>query len=278
MFRRVLVATDLSDNAATALAAARRLAPDAALRLVHVAPAGSGLHALGDDLAPFADVLRRTADDARTALQDLARSAGAEVAVLTGSVAAEIAADASSWGADLVVVGARGHSRVRDLLLGSVARAVLRRVKTSVLVVRSDAPVRVVAAGTDFSEPAAKALAAARALAEAAGASLVLFHAADPAIWGEAEGVRARAPAGARDRTAVEAALRRRVEAMLPPGARAVVESGRPVETGALVARDVGADLLVLGDHGPGAMERALLGSVAEGLAERAPCSVLVAR
>lgn len=283
VFRRVLVGTDLSECAAAALAFARRLAPGAAFRLVHVVPSASALGVMGDDLVPLENAMRRTAEDARIVLEEVARrlGPGTEIAVPAGGVAAELAREAQEWGADLVVVGARGHSKVHDLLLGSVARTVVRRVRGNVLVVRADVPVKVVAAGTDLSEPADKAVETARGLANAHGAALVVFHAADSAMWGEAEGVRARAPPEARNEEAVEAVLRGRVEKRLAEhgvAARVVVAAGRPVETGARVVGEVAADVLVLGDHGPGAVERVFLGSVAEGLAERAPCNVLVAR
>ena len=37
-----------------------------------------------------------------------------------------------------------------------------------------------------------------------------------------------------------------------------------------------GADLVALGTHGPGLLKRALIGSVASGVARRAPCPVLL--
>lgn len=278
----MLVGSDLSPGAGSAFALAQRLAPDARFRLVHVVPSAASLGVVGSDVAALEDAVRVSTDEARAELQAVAEAAGpgVEVAVVGGSPTADLARAAEAFDADLVVVGARGHTRARDLLLGSIARGVLRRAKRSVLVARGDAAPRVIGVGTDFSPAAEKAATVAAALAHA-GTDLVLFHAADTAMWGEAENVRDRAPAGERSRAAVEAALRRRVEALAAerlPRAKVVVASGRPVETGARIARDEGMDLLVVGDHGPGRVERALIGSVAEGLAERAPCSVLVAR
>jgi nucleotide-binding universal stress UspA family protein len=54
------------------------------------------------------------------------------------------------------------------------------------------------------------------------------------------------------------------------------VRSGRPLDE--LLAAAQGADILVVGARGVGAMERLLLGSVAEGAVSRAPASVLVVR
>jgi nucleotide-binding universal stress UspA family protein len=54
------------------------------------------------------------------------------------------------------------------------------------------------------------------------------------------------------------------------------VRVGRPLEELLASARD--DDVLVVGARGVGAVERLLLGSVAEGLTARSPVPVLVAR
>src|SRR5262249_9269220 len=56
------------------------------------------------------------------------------------------------------------------------------------------------------------------------------------------------------------------------------VQRHRPVEAILEQAREDGADLIVVGSHGMGAVERFLIGSVSERVARYAHCSVLVAR
>lgn len=51
---------------------------------------------------------------------------------------------------------------------------------------------------------------------------------------------------------------------------------GDTVETILERARHVGADLIVIGSHGHGALYRALLGSISEGVLRGTPCPVLV--
>ena len=56
--------------------------------------------------------------------------------ILAGSATEVIVQEARTWGADLIVVGSHGHGRLRRLLLGSVADAVVAEAPCSVLVVR----------------------------------------------------------------------------------------------------------------------------------------------
>ncbi len=44
------------------------------------------------------------------------------------------------------------------------------------------------------------------------------------------------------------------------------------------MAEEIGADVIVVGSHGRGAIERLLLGSVSEQVVRHAPCPVLVVR
>jgi nucleotide-binding universal stress UspA family protein len=58
----------------------------------------------------------------------------------------------------------------------------------------------------------------------------------------------------------------------------AVVIEGRPAEQIVTQIRAKGIDLVVMGSHGHGRIQRLLLGSTAEQVLASAPCSVLVAR
>lgn len=85
-----------------------------------------------------------------------------------------------------------------------------------------------------------------------------------------------------------EATLRRDLQAMLDgfaeplrgagAGVTAVVRAGRPADVLIDVARELSADLIVVGNRGRGPARSALLGSVSAHLVDHAPCPVLVAR
>lgn len=60
----------------------------------------------------------------------------AEIVVREGHAAEVILAESARVGADLVVMGAHGHSAVGELLLGSVSHTVVQRCPVPVLIVR----------------------------------------------------------------------------------------------------------------------------------------------
>ena len=140
---RILMATDFSEGAERALTAAIRLAKalGAALDLVHVyaAPATNMLSPI-PGVVPMPPPDRDTLDEIQRRLDQLAertRSAGVECLTFSaiGSVADEIAAQASRIAAELIVVGTHGRTGIRRVLLGSVAEGVVRKAHRPVLVV-----------------------------------------------------------------------------------------------------------------------------------------------
>lgn len=68
--------------------------------------------------------------------------------------------------------------------------------------------------------------------------------------------------------------------AALPPGTPVDhrVETGDPAAVICTVAKEVGADVVVVGSHGKGFLSRVVLGSVSEYVTRHAPCPVLVVR
>ncbi len=74
------------------------------------------------------------AADSAARLRDAGRVIDTEVR--NGDAAGEIVAVAEQRGADLIVLGSRGRTGLRRLLLGSVARNVVSGSTASVLIVR----------------------------------------------------------------------------------------------------------------------------------------------
>jgi nucleotide-binding universal stress UspA family protein len=91
--------------------------------------------AYSKDLADAKVAHQAIADEAVDRLRTAGRDATAELR--TGDAASEVIAAAVEWKADLVVLGSRGQTGLKRILLGSVARNVLHGSAASVLVVRN---------------------------------------------------------------------------------------------------------------------------------------------
>lgn len=126
----LLVALDGSPHAQRALAHALRLCAEARceLHLCNVQPAYSPAEML---LETREDVVEHWSAASGHAVLDAARAAvadaghGAREAILNGDPAEEITRHAREIGADLVLMGTRGLSPAKELLLGSVAQKTL---------------------------------------------------------------------------------------------------------------------------------------------------------
>jgi nucleotide-binding universal stress UspA family protein len=165
--RRIVLGTDGSRDAAAGVAfvAESRLFRQATVRVIESIDAETtwwlGFPPIDGVLA--SDAYGRVAIDeeaharattaaaaARLRAAGLAASAGVRV----GSPALALVDEASAWGADLVVVGTRGHAGLKRLLLGSTARSVLQHATASVLIVRgpSGAPRQLVVSASVADE------------------------------------------------------------------------------------------------------------------------------
>jgi nucleotide-binding universal stress UspA family protein len=261
-------------------------------------PAGAKLHAvavreLGLDLGgPAYEELEAVARAAsHQALRVLARRGpGASAEVLEAPVGPAILAYARHLRARAIVVGTRGHGPLRRMVLGSASRFVVREARCPVLVVRERASrgQRVVL-GIDGSAPSLRAAAFLASLEPARGARISVIAAIEPlrlpSLGRLPSGVRATLRAEARALADEKhAAAQRRVNTAARKleaagwNVRADVREGVPLETLLARAASERADLLAVGARGTGGVRRWLLGSVAEGVLQHAPCAVLVVR
>lgn len=201
------------------------------------------------------------------------------------SPAAGISAVAAEMQARLTAVGAHGGGGLPWLPVGNVATGVVRLCETNVLVARASRTDHNgyfrIAVGTDFSASAERALEAAVELA-APGAHIDVVHCASlrPQVF---SGFGVIEPLPAPLRQALADDLRIQGEQLLARHRRegvslAVhVSSDRPPAGLAHWAETRSCDLVAVGSHGRRGVRRLVLGSVAESMLKRAPCSVLVA-
>lgn len=137
-----------------------------------------------------------------------------------------------------------------------------------------------VVAAIDFSEISDQVVDLAARIAESFSASLWLVHVAapDPDFVGYGAGPQSVRDSRARELHSEHRELQRMASEVRNRDVevQALLLQGPTVETLLDEARRLAADLLVVGSHGRGALYRALLGSVSEGLRLRATCPMLV--
>jgi len=144
MYRRILVATDLSKGAEPAWDAARELARThgAELVLLHVfMEMPSFRFADAAQVQGLYEQQRLGVEEALNQQVEAARAAGLMATSLlrSGAPAETILAAARDERADLIVVGAHGERGITSLLVGNVAERVVRLADRPVLVVRRTA-------------------------------------------------------------------------------------------------------------------------------------------
>ena len=135
---------------------------------------------------------------------------------------------------------------------------------------------------TDFSAGAERAWVVARQLASRLGAELILIHVlVETPLFSEGPFTmkQARHVFDAARAWAVKALGEWTANAATAGlSARWVVRSGTPYEEIVGAATQERADLIVIGTHGRGGLDRALLGSVADRVVRLAPCPVVTVR
>jgi nucleotide-binding universal stress UspA family protein len=214
----------------------------------------------------------------------------AEVYVREGHAADVILATARHLRSDVIALGWRGMGPIRRLLAGSVSRAVARRARCPVLVVRRAlGPVSRVLIGYDGSLNADAAVQFVSKLRPKRGGRVQLVTAIDEVrlpsnpllpnsvrqtLGAEISRINRERSAEARENLEPAAAL------LSTAGWRveSIVRVGAPLRLLLDQVRESRADVVVVGATGADADDRLLLGSVAEGLLHRCPVSVVITR
>jgi nucleotide-binding universal stress UspA family protein len=293
--RRILAATDFSPASEGALRWAHLLSQrfGADLVLLHALALDPAL-VLGptgvtvDLYTSLVDHARREAEQVLRQLEE--RLSGARGIIREGPAREVILQAAAETGADLVVMGTHGRSGIPRLLFGSVAQHVVVHSPIPVLTIRQAAAespqVRTVLVPVDFSPASDAALPWAELLARAFGARIVLLHVVELTYeelsafseWTGGEPLVEAVLRASEERAREE--LRMRAERL--QGAEVLLHTAFGTATARHripeVAREVGADLVVMGTHGRTGVERILFGSVAEHVVRTSPVPVLTVR
>ena len=267
-FKRILLATDGSEQAEAAVAATIGLSRSASAEVlvVHVEVEGQG--------APSRLVVKTVAT-----LREAGATAEARICQATRDRVAEtIAFVAKEFGADLVVLGSRGLSDWQSIFEHSVSHRVLSTVDCPVLVVRErlaihvNEPRRVLLAiaGGDDVAPCVRAVIAA---AKAPGSEVMVVHVAQ-AIFG------AQGMAYVESSEEIQATMASALGILKDSGieAQGIVAHAGPVANAvAEMARNWKADIIVVGSGRLGDLGSLLLGSVSHRLLHATARPVLIA-
>lgn len=283
---RVMLGTDGSPDAVLAADWLARfpLPPDALIRVVSVIPR------LPSRVQPFADHDQTLQTHARQVAEEAHAKLGpraVEVRVLEGQVRDQLLDAAADWGADLVVLGARGLSGLERALLGSVSLGIAREARCAVMIVKGAAKtLQRVVVGLDGSDESLAAIGFLAALPLPAETEVVLVGVAEKIHFPRsapglvAESLRASiAQLEEEDKARKHQALVE-AERMLKGKARVQLKSvvGNPPDEIVNAAATTRAQLVVLGNRGLGGVQRVMLGSVSEHVLLHADCPVLIAK
>ncbi|HET9440006.1 MAG TPA: universal stress protein [Longimicrobiales bacterium] len=283
--RSILVATDLGAPSDVVMRGAAALAQlvGAELHVLHTYEFQSAPYASDDAPHTFPErieQIRTTLDE--QIVRTLHRQSVASREIMIYVAYKAILERARVVSADLIVIGRHRQGAKGPAFLGSTADRVVRDAKVPCLIIHDplDVPLRRVLVPIDLSEPAIHALDVAlnwsAALSPAGSTPEVIVMHVIPRVYDASD-----VPF---DSSSIDSRIHDEVEAgQMRAEAPASVEVREEVRWADDPAQEILAfieqeqiDLVVLGTHGHGPIKRALIGSVASGVARAAECPVLL--
>ncbi len=240
-------------------------------------------------LAP--DLIDKMETDIRKHLSEIREKAKEEsieltaFTVLSATPYVEIVKEAQRIGADLIVMGRRGKTGLKKLLIGSVTKRVIGQAPCSVLVVPREAKLlcRNIFCATDGSVYGDAAAAEAVMIAKRCGAELTFIsvvHAETASAFDIVHSQMRHDLIAENELRAAESGLKsaREFAHKENVGYESMILAGRPYDVIISSAREKGADLIVMGSHGRTGLDKLLMGSVAERVVGSSECAVLVVK
>ncbi|QWR76644.1 universal stress protein [Candidatus Magnetomonas plexicatena] len=268
--KSILLAVDGSDYSKGAVDEGILLAKSCGIKLtmLYVQGLNDGFETGG---MTFVESMDRRLDDYFDNTREKAADENVEMDIIirrTSDAFRGIVDEAYEKSSDIIIMGRRGMTGLKRMIMGSVTAKVLAYAPCKVLVVPKEAEIRgdhimLATDGSKFSEAAER-----EAINMAARCPFVkTFHAVSVASTKE------RMPEALKnlDRVKTKAANRGVTVETL-----ALV--GEPYKAVVNASMETGTDLVIMGSHGRTGLEKLLMGSVAERVVALAPCSVLVVK
>lgn len=294
--KRILCTTDFSDfsNQTIPLGSALAKEFDATLLICHVVELPFAAMYGEVQLDPIAQQARMTT----AAHEMLARIVEDRAVqwtphVVIGHPADEIVRLVAEEQVDLVVSATHGRSGIKRLILGSVTERLMRTLSCPLLIVRERPQAfagaagggfhpQTILVGCDFSSDSDLAFQYGLSLAQEFESELHLVHVIEPPVY---QNVLSMEDAdGPVQREDIAPRLQRKLAGMVPMDARhwcspvTVLLEGKADEELSRYAMSNAVDLIVLGVHGHGLVEKLFVGSTTDRVARQSKCPVLAVK
>jgi universal stress protein E len=299
-FRRILVATDFSACADAALHQAVWIAKQShgEVVLAHVvadlrrAVSRTSYRAriefLEGQEEHFQRELRRASDEKLKRSIHQLGDTGVKITyeTLLGTPYVELIHSVQQEGYDLVVTGSRGNGSWQELFLGSTAKRLIRKCPACVWIVKHESakPPTSILAAVDMSDVSRRALEQAVRLAECAKAELHVLHVVEHEIPEHLLEMKSASSSDRSLREWLEYEQSQQFDQFLAPMETLCRPLRRHLLWGTAgqqivnLAKEVTADLIVLGTVGRSGIQGLLLGNTAENVLVHCDCDVLTVK
>jgi nucleotide-binding universal stress UspA family protein len=284
---RIAIGVDWSDQAFTAVTQTFQLYHPADVTLVHGVNLGffeQPIIAEATNLQGYNDFRNAMVDAGRQLLDRTAAMIPSDVKTVRkineiGSPAQVILDSAQTVAADLIVVGARGRSRVAEAMLGSVSHRVLSHTSRPTLIVKGNAhPIQHVLVAVEGRDDADRILQWLTRHRFATPVELCVLNAVVP--------IGLDSPYDALGARAWWEGAESYAEEFVKETAAKLLDSQYTVSTKVAVGNPAAmveenaetADLVIVASHGRKGLDRFLLGSVSHAVVHHVSCPVLVVR